>query len=240
MGYFWVILNVIGEYRGKSTMLKQFTNSNWLKQYKLTLNLSQIQKDVLIGTVLGDGSLKVSRSGKAAQLQICHSFSSKEYVFWKKQVFNNWVFCEPRYYQINNSLIFRTVSHPMIYEYMKAFYTGKVRIVPKNITNILKSNLSLAVWFMDDGNGYLRNSAYRISTYAFGLEGNMSLKNCLRQNFGLDVSICRDSKGYQIYVPISNGSALRFKSLIEPYILPSMRYKIESRSPVETYIGGTR
>ena len=212
-------------------MIKQFTNSNWLKQYKVTLNLSQIQRDVLIGTVLGDGFLKISRSRKAAQLQICHSFSSKEYVFWKQQIFKNWVFAEPRYHQINNSLIFRTVSHPLIYEYMKAFYTGNKRVVPKNISDILKSNISLAVWFMDDGNGYLRNSAFRISTYAFGLEGNILLKDCLRKNFGLDVSVFRDSKGYQIYIPINNGSALRFRNLIEPHILSSMRYKIESRSP---------
>lgn len=221
-------------------MLKQFTNSNWLKQYKLTLNLTQLQRDVLIGTVLGDGCLKVSRSGKAAQLQICHSFSSKEYVFWKQQIFNNWVFAEPRYHQINNSLIFRTVSHSLIYEYMKTFYIGKVRVVPKNISDILKSNLSLAVWFMDDGNGYLRSSAFRISTYAFGLKGNLLLKNCLRKNFGLDVNLWKDSKGYQIYIPINNGSAAKFRKFVEPYIVPSMRYKIESRSPVETYIEGTR
>ncbi len=210
-------------------MQKLYTNSNWLKQIKQTLDLSQIQKDVLIGTVLGDGSLKISRSGKAAQLQICHSFSAKEYVYWKKEVFNNWVFCEPRYYSINNALIFRTVSHPLIFEYMKVFYNGRQRVVPKNIGKLLKSALSLAVWFMDDGNGYLKNNAFRISTYAFGLEGNLSLKSCLKQNFGLEVTVFKDSKGYQLYVPTANGNALKFKNLIAPYILPIMLYKIERR-----------
>ncbi|MDP3954995.1 MAG: hypothetical protein Q8Q15_01365 [bacterium] len=238
-------------------MLKQYTNSNWLKGYKEDLDLSSIQRDVLIGTILGDGSFKISRSGKAAQLQICHSFSSKDYVFWKRQIFKNWVFAEPRYHQINNSLIFRTISHPLIFEYMKAFYKpslkenfqaklsrfsykGKIKIIPQNIFDILKSDLSLAVWFMDDGNGYLRSNAFRISTYAFGLEGNLLLQQCLSKNFGLKVNLVRDSKGFQIYIPTSNGSALKFKSLIEPYIIPLMRYKIERRSPVETYIEGTR
>ncbi|MBI2334643.1 hypothetical protein HYU96_02470 [Candidatus Daviesbacteria bacterium] len=215
-------------------MLRQFANSNWLKQIKQTLSLSDIQKQVLIGTVLGDGSLKISGSGKAARLQICHSASAKEYVLWKQKIFENWVFNEPTYYKINNSLIFRTVSHPLIFEYMKIFYRGRLKIIPKNICDLLKSPLSLAVWFMDDGNGYLKNSAFRISTYGFGLEGNMLLKNCLKKNFGLDVSVFRDSKGWQIYVPINNGSAQRFKFLICPYIISSMTYKIESRSPVET------
>lgn len=210
-------------------MLKQYTNSNWLKNLKKNLELSSIQRDVLVGTVLGDGSLKISRSGKAAQLQICHSFKAKEYVFWKQQIFKNWVFAEPRYHQINNSLIFRTVSHSLIFEYMKLFYRDRIKIIPQNISDILKSALSLAVWFMDDGNGYLKNNAFRISTYAFGLEGNLLLKECLSKNFGLDVNLWKDSKGYQIYIPINNGSAIKFRQLVEPYIIPRLKYKIERR-----------
>ena len=210
-------------------MLKQYTNSNWLKDLKKNLDLSSIQRDVLIGTILGDGCLKISRSGKAAQLQICHSFKVKEYVFWKQQIFKNWVFAEPRYHQINNSLIFRTISHPLIFEYMKAFYRDRIKIIPQNISDILKSDLSLAVWFMDDGNGYLESYAFRISTYAFGLEGNLLLKDCLSKNFGINVNLRKDSKGYQLYIPTSDRSALRFKNLIAPYIIPKLSYKIERR-----------
>ena len=212
-------------------MLKQYTNSNWLKDLKKNLELSSIQRDVLIGTVLGDGCLKISRSGKAAQLQICHSFKAKEYVFWKQQIFKNWVFAEPRYHQINNSLIFRTLSHPLIFEYMKAFYRDKIKIIPQNIKNILKSNLSLAVWFMDDGNGYLDRDAYRISTYAFGFKGNLLLQNCLKKNFGLYTNLHKDSKGFQLYFPMKNGCAFRFRNLIAEYIIPKLRYKIERRRP---------
>ena len=94
---------------------------------------------------------------------------------------------------------------------------------------MLTSALSLAVWFMDDGNGYLNSYALRLSTYAFGLEGNLLLKSCLSNNFGLKVSLRKDSKGYQLYIPTSDGSALRFKDLIAPYVIPRMKYKIERR-----------
>ena len=123
---------------------------------------------------------------------------------------------------------------------MKAFYKKKIKIIPQNIRDILKSNLSLAVWFMDDGNGYRKDDALRISTYAFGLEGNKLLKNCLRENFNLDVSLYKDSKGWQIYVPVGNGSAKKFRDLINPFVIPYMRYKLEHRSPVETDMEGTR
>lgn len=221
-------------------MKKQLTNSNWLKEIKSKLSLTQLQRDVLVGTILGDGSFKISRSGRAARLQVCHSVKVREYVDWKRQIFANWVFSDPKYYESNKALIFRTVSHPEVYELMKLFYEGNLKIVPKNISDILKSPLSLAVWFMDDGNGYLESFALRISTYCFGLEGNLILKDCLLKNFNIKSTICKDTKGYQLYLPISDGNITKFKGLITPYVIPSMLYKLERRSPVETNIGGTR
>ena len=199
------------------------TNSKWLKEYKSKLFLTDLQKEVLIGTLLGDGSIKISVSGKAARLQICHSFDYKEYVFWKKSIFKEWVLSGPKYYKVNNSLIFRTM-----------FYINKVKIIPKDINNILKSDLSLAVWFMDDGNGYRKNDAFRLSTYAFRYNGNLLLQKCLLKNFGIKTSLIKDSKGYQIYIPITGGVSDRFKKLIYKYIIPKMRYKFRSISPVET------
>lgn len=201
------------------------TNSNWLKDYKSKLFLTDIQKEVLIGTLLGDGSIKMSVSGKSARLQICHSFDHKEYVLWKKNIFKEWVLSGPKYYRINNSLIFRTVSHPEIYEFYSKFYVNKIKIVPKDINDMLKSNLSLAVWFMDDGNGFKNLSAYRLSTYAFKFNGTQLLRKCLLMNFDLDSNLRKDSKGYQIYISVRNGSADRFKKFTYEHITSDMRYK---------------
>lgn len=220
-------------------MEKQLTNSNWLKEVKKGLKLSQIQREVLIGTILGDGSLKISRSGKAARLQICHSVKAREYVDWKRQIFANWVFADPKYHESNRALIFRTVSHPEIFELMQVFYKNLVKIVPENISDLLKSNLSLAVWFMDDGNGYIRKNPLRLSTYGFGFKGNLLLQECLSKNFGVHCNLRKDSKGFYLYIPTRADSVAKFRTLISPYILPSMKYKIERRSPVETNMGGT-
>ena len=210
------------------------TNSNWLKEYKSKLFLTDRQKEVLIGTLLGDGSIKISVSGKAARLQICQSFDYKEYVFWKKSIFKEWVLSGPKYYKVNNSLIFRTVSHPEIYKFYSKFYINKVKKIPKDINDILKSNLSLAVWFMDDGNGYHHANSYRLSTYAFGYEGNLLLQKCLLENFGLNTHLFKDSKGFQIYIPTRGGDANKFKKLIFDHIIPKMKYKFRNTSPVET------
>ena len=206
-------------------MINHHTNSRWLKEYKDKLHLSDIQKQVLVGTLLGDGSLKISVSGRSARLQICHSFEHEEYVFWKKEIFNEWVLSGPKYYKINNSLIFRTVSHSEIHTFFKYFYPNKVKIVPRNIKSLLKSGLSLAVWFMDDGNGYSNTGAYRLSTYAFGLKGTLLLQKCLFDNFGLRSNLKKDSKGYQIYIPVKSGSASKFRELTYKYTTQDMKYK---------------
>jgi hypothetical protein len=212
-------------------LINHHTNSRWLKEFKDNLHLSDIQKQVLVGTLLGDGSLKISVSGKAARLQVCHSFEHEEYVLWKKEIFKEWVLSGPKYYKINNSLIFRTVSHSEIFNYFKMFYINKIKIVPENINLLLKSGLSLAVWFMDDGNGFRQNDAYRLSTYAFGYNGTISLQNCLYSNFDIKSNLWKDSKGYQIYIPIKEGGASKFKQLISSYITPDMKYKFRALAP---------
>ncbi|MFH2085392.1 MAG: hypothetical protein ABII21_01220 [bacterium] len=220
-------------------MRKQLTNSTWLRKKKLTLNLSNIQKAVLIGTLLGDGYLRLSRSGRAARLQVCHAQSAKEYLFWLQDIFSDFVFAKPDYQIANHALRFTTVSHSDFLTYYNSFYRTGIKKVPDNINDLLSDPLSLAIWFMDDGNGYLKSSAYRISTYAFGLEGNQILASCLKNNFDLKVNLVKDSKGYQLYIPIKGDNASRFHNLVDPFIIPSMRYKLEHRSPVETHIVGT-
>lgn len=220
-------------------MTNHNTNSKWLREYKTKLHLTEIQKQVLVGTLLGDGSLKISPSGKSARLQVCHSFKHEEYVLWKKNIFKGWILSGPKYYKINNSLIFRTISHPEIYEFFKNFYQDKIKIVPKNISSLLKSNLALAVWFMDDGNGYGNTGAYRLSTYAFGLSGTTLLQKCLYDNFGLVSNLKKDTKGYQIYIPVRSGSASKFRKITYKYVTSDMKYKyryplFKVISPVET------
>lgn len=225
-----------------SSMINQYINSNsiWLRHYKESIQLSEIQREMLIGTLLGDGYLRLSPSGKSACLQVYHSIKVKEYVLWKRNIFHNFVLADPFYQRTNKAVRFTTISHTSLLEFYTLFYGSGIKKIPENIATYLTSSLSLAVWFMDDGNGYLDSNAFRLSTYAFGLEGNLLLQSCFKMNFNLDVRLRKDSKGYQMYIPVKNGTAFKFKSFIQEHIIPIMKYKIECRSPVETYIGGTR
>ncbi len=212
---------------GKQT--KKLTNTRELRTFKQTLHLTQLQKDFLFGTLLGDGCLITSRSGKAARLQVRQNWKFKDYVMWKYSLFTDWVRTQPREDFYNDSFYFRTISHPDLMSVKKMFYRGANRFVPKNISDLLINPLSLAVWFMDDGNGNKRQRYLRISSYGFGLKGNLSLQKCLKSNFNLDTHIYKDSKGYYLWFPIVSAFAL-YKT-IKPFILPSMQYKFVSLTP---------
>lgn len=205
------------------------TNTRVLKSLKTSLSLSEEQRQFVFGTILGDGCLITSRSGKSARLQVRHKVKHQEYVEWKYRFFSDWVTTPPRFDRFNNSWYFRTVSHSSLMEIKNLFYRGSKRFVPQNISNILRSPFSLAIWLMDDGNGYKRFSGFRISSYGFGLEGNILLKQCLEQNFSLTSTVFRDAKGYHLYLPTSN--AVRLYKLVEPYIVSCMRYKFATLTP---------
>jgi len=49
------------------------------------MNLSEYQKAVLIGTILGDAT--VEKNGQYNRVKIAHTISQKEYVFWKYKIF---------------------------------------------------------------------------------------------------------------------------------------------------------
>lgn len=202
------------------------TNTRWLKEYRINLVLSKKQKEILVGNLLGDGHLQPSRSGLLARLQVRQSIRSTEYLNWQYQIWKLWTLKGLTFDKSNNSVVLRSIFHSEFVIWRKIFYEGRKKVVPKEIDNLLTSPLSLAVWFMDDGNGSKTNIWLRLSTYAFGFSGNQALQNCLEKNFGLTAKIYEDSKGS--YLWFSKTNALRLYRLIKPFIVPCMEYKFKT------------
>ena len=53
------------------------------------ISLSYVCIQVILGSVLGDGSLKIQKNYKNARLQIRHSVVQKEYLIWKAEQLNS-------------------------------------------------------------------------------------------------------------------------------------------------------
>ena len=185
-------------------------------------SLTQSQRSIIIGTILGDGYLRIVSGKKNALLEINHSLSQKEYVDWKYEMLSALCKSGPRS-RISNgtrkAYRFNTRQHPEMTTLHKTFYgEGK-----KSIPDILVLDpLMLAVWFMDDGSRCRENDVY-LNTQQFSRIDQERLQAKLAV-LGIGSSLNKDKKYSRIRIKKSSIPILFEK--ISPHIIPSMTYKI--------------
>lgn len=184
-------------------------------------SLTQEQKSIIIGSLLGDEYLRIVPGRKNAFLEVNHSISEKDYVDWKYQKLKNLVKSPPKSRKGKGKRIayrFFTKQHPELTRFYQKFYRNRKKIVPD-----LKLNpLIMAVWFMDDGSRCGKD--YYLNCQRFDWTSQKQLIEMLKRQYGILVSLNRDKEYYRIR--IKKESQEQFKKLIEKYLIPSMRYKL--------------
>lgn len=184
-------------------------------------SLTQEQKSIILGSLLGDGYLRIISGRRNAFLEINHSFSEKDYVDWKYQKLKNLVKTPPKKRKGNNGRIayrFFTRQHPELSELYRKFYKNKKKVIPE----LKLDPLIIAVWFMDDGSKCGKD--YYLNCQRFNLESQKRLLKMLREQFGILASLNRDKEYYRIR--IRRQSQEKFKRLIEKYFPSLMKYKL--------------
>ena len=101
-------------------------------------------------------------------------------MFWKYKELSRWTKSDPHKIEIyddrwNKTYVqwrFKTKVDPFFSGLHAYFCPSGQKIVPENISSVLNSPLSLAVWFMDDGGR--RNDSYGLflNTLSFTKEEN--------------------------------------------------------------------
>ncbi|MDO8686716.1 MAG: hypothetical protein Q7K11_00705 [Candidatus Berkelbacteria bacterium] len=206
---------------------RRITYSTKIRALK-KLNLSALQKSVLIGSALGDGNLELNWSKTNYRLRIGGSEKQKDYIFWKYNILKNIVLTEPKYSLPTKSFHFSTISHPEISELGKIFYCGKKKVLPDKISELIKNRTAIAVWFMDDGNVIRRNGkiyGYHFNTQSFSKEENAMLVKMLENIYGIESMIENNHDYYRIRIMRKHSREI-LKQIIGNIIIPSMQYKI--------------
>ena len=203
--------------------------SRAIEAYKTTLRLSEVQREVLIGILLGDACLETQNAGRSYRLKIEQGIAHADYVQHLHSVLRDWVLSPPRPKQGQTrgvttlNLAFQTVSHTELSLYGELFYRNRRKVVPELIGELLTAR-GLAYWFMDDGS--MKSSESKgvlFNTHAFSSDDIDRLIEVLVK-FGLLARMRRQSDGNQIYV--SGASYERFVELVNPYVIEAMRYKV--------------
>ena len=185
-------------------------------------SLAQFQKSLIIGTILGDGYLRIVPGRKNAFLEINHSFSQKEYVDWKFEKLKNICNSGPIARKCNGNRIayrFYTKQYPELTEIYNYFYKDGEKIVPDNLK---LDALALSVWFMDDGSKCGKSNFY-LNTQQFSKDNQIKLLNCL-EKLDLKANLNKDKIYFRIR--FLNSSINKLKELLKENLIPSMYYKI--------------
>ena len=180
--------------------------------------LDSPQRELIVGSLLGDAYLMPTTSGFC--FRVNHGLHQREYVDWKFNLLAPFVRTPPR--ESGNCYYFRTVTHPEFSRYREFFYSDNRKIVPLKLLQQQFTELSLAVWLMDDG--AVDRKQLRLNTQSFSVTENEILSSFLRAKFGIEARLNRDKDRYRLR--ISNASIQRLKDLVGPHLIPSMLYKL--------------
>lgn len=221
----------------KSEVVGLGPNSKLLKQYKESLGkLSKVQWEAAVGLVLGDASLQTQNNGKTYRMKFEWGDKNKVYLDHVYNLFDEWVLTEPhkkiRTSPAGNKVInwgFQTISHEAFNPLAKLFLDKNKKIIS---TDLIKTHLTprgLSYWFCDDGgkldyNKNSKNKSVVLNTQSFKDEEVGIMAQQLMDKFCLDCEV-RSNKGKKVIV-IKSASYSTFLSLIDPYILSEMRYKL--------------
>lgn len=126
-----------------------------MKRYE-QVPLSDRVKSIILGTLLGDGSLKKQKKYKNTRLQFRHTEKDSEYFFWKakelQEIAGKKSVClqKPDGYSKNNKLRFLGKAIPAVTQLYELTHTKNTLHVKRMWLNNMTA-LSLAVWWCDDG-----------------------------------------------------------------------------------------
>lgn len=192
--------------------------------------MNKRQKDILIGTILGDSYIHCSQAGTTS-LNIKQAERYKEYVFWLYKNLKEIFHIQPKQRTDNGQWYVRSFYSHELNDLHQLFYREGVKVIPSDISKLLSSPLSLAVWFMDDGTlDYRKNDhcAFHLCTNCFTKEEVERLTRTLNSSFRIESSVhytlCRGKRHARIYIGAQGRD--RFISLVTPYVLDCFKYKL--------------
>jgi len=190
--------------------------------------LTQRQREILIGTLLGDAHLE--KNGKYTRLRVDHYDKHKEYIFWLAEEFLPFS-CKPRHIvqadkrsgKNYSRWHFSTKSLPIFDEFRELFYENRRKRIPLSLSQSL-TPLSLAVWYMDDGFRRKDSKGFYFCTSSYTSEEQKILQEILREKCGLVTNIHHQHKLERLFIP--SASADRLNALMQDFVLPLFRYKL--------------
>ena len=204
---------------------------------KIKKKLSKEQKSLLIGLLIGDGTISSNFVFK-----LSHSVEQREYLEWKVklldefQIKNNGIkeYISTCGYNIGKGVLYSQMSViPTIKALRRTVYIPK-KTITRKLLNWL-TPLEIAIWYMDDGHINVNTSKQRSS-----IQHTIKIATCVDEStveviiqYFLDIWNIKfrkfpEGKNTFSIASSSEEDYSKFVNLIKPFVeqVPSMLYKI--------------
>ena len=214
---------------------------------RITKKLSKEQKSLLVGLLLGDGTISSNYVFK-----LSHSEAQREFLEWKIDLLNKFGFKNngvKEYistcgYNKGNKVLYSQMSlNPTIKALRRTVYTPKKHIT-RRLLNWL-TPIGLAIWYMDDGCINVNTSKQRSS-----IQHTIKIATCVdldtaqvvidyfKEVWDVQFRPFKEGKGTYSIVSSTESDCAAFIQIIRPYIeqVPSLLYKIRDNFTKEEFI----
>lgn len=192
--------------------------------------ISQEQKEILCGTLLGDSSIQYypKHNWRAPIFKCDHGPKQKEYA---ELLYNNlrsigvtikeYRRIDKRRNKEQVSFTVKSKANPALFEFYNELYNnGKKQITENFLKNFTIK--SLAYLYMDDG--YAQSKTAFICTDSFSKKDIKLLRDKIKSDFNLDFHITKRNKNYRLRLLRTDFQ--KFRELMFPYIIDSLKYKL--------------
>lgn len=204
----------------------QIRSSKYKYETLRQIPITDIQKQFIVGTLLGDGCLYQDNKRSNYKLSFGQCDKQKEYFDWKIDIMKPFIPCFRRSIdKRGNSIMWQcsSISHPDFNQFGDTFYDAdRTKIIPFDLERYL-TPLALATWIMDDGslNAYVN---MRICTMSFTEQEHYRLQAHLKNKFNLESKVM--GLDNRLYLSLNKENTQKLSHIIRLHIVPCMSYKI--------------
>jgi recombination protein RecA len=215
-----------------------------------TIRLSDLQWEVILGGLLGDGALSLAKNGYAARYRFGHGIRQTEFADWKASLFAN--IGSSRTTNARGAVFHDLPPLVELAELREGVYIAGKKVLSEDYLKQL-TPLSLAIWYMDDGTFASRAKGVQVRTrdgsgrseiciQAIEPTSRERLMRYLGDTWGIFPKLIDRAEKAVLSFPKDETAKLH--ALVAPYVHPSMEYKLlprfRGRFSVETVFAPMR
>ena len=201
------------------------------------ISLSESCKAIILGSILGDGCLKLYKPYKNVRFWIRHSWPQKEYWEWKSrqlheiQTPKSNIIQKPQGWSSNKKLLFQSAALEELTKIYNITYKNNRIQIKRTWLNHM-TPLSLAIWWLDDGSIISHGKKGVLCTDNLSKKENQILQRYLYKVWNIEVKLVKLHRFYktqskEFFRLYLNTTSLKklFRIIMNQVPVPSMIYK---------------